>query len=398
MRIGFLTPEFVTESYFSGGLANYLYRTAKALTALKHDVHVITLSDSNQAEFNYEGIHVTRIAKGESNGWLNRATGNKLRSTLQCVSSSFAFYRTLKKLHLKNPFDVVQFSNYCFSGLFADLLLDIPSMVRISTYSPVWHENLGANRSLDLKAIEWLEAFHLRRSRHIYAPSYTLKNMVEQHVDGVSSIEVMRTPCYVETLSWDRSVYKRFLEGKHYLLFFGRFQLHKGFHILARALPRVLKAHQDCTAVFVGLDIETPVAPSMKEYALSLCPGERDRLIFIEPLPHEQLYPIIKEARIIVLPSTVDNFPNTCLEAMSLGKPVVGSRGASFEEVLTDGETGFLVPAGDADSLADKISEAWTHPALDEIGQAAQRKAREFTPERTVQELLEYCEGIISRQ
>ena len=398
MRIAFLTPEFVTESYFSGGLANYLYRTTKALTRLGHDVHVITLSDVNQAESDYEGIHVSRIAKGGSNGWFNSVTRNKLRSAMKCLSLSFAFYQTLKELHRRSPFDVVQFSNYCFCGLFADLLLDIPSMVRISTYSPVWHENLGANRSLDLKAIEWLEAFHLRRSRHIYAPSITLKTMVEQQVNGVSQVDVMRTPCYVETLTWDRSVYTRYLEGKNYLLFFGRFQLHKGFHILAQALPRVLKTHPDCTAVFVGLDIETPVAPSMKEYALSLCPEGKDRMVFIEPLPHEQLYPVIKGARIVVLPSMVDNFPNTCLEAMSLGKPVIGTRGASFEEVLTDGETGFLVAAGDTDLLAEKISEAWSHPALDEIGQAAERKAREFAPEQTVQELLDYCEQIIRRQ
>jgi glycosyltransferase involved in cell wall biosynthesis len=311
---------------------------------------------------------------------------------------SFAFYQTLKKLHQESPFDIVQFSNYCFCGLFPDLLLNIPSTVRISTFSPVWHENLGANRSLDLKAIEWLEAFHLRRSRHLYAPSYTLKTMVEQQVKGVSPVEVMRTPCYVETLEWDKSVYTRYLEGKNYLLFFGRFQLHKGFHILAQALPQVLKVHQDCTAVFVGLDIETPVASSMKEYALSLCPGEKDRLVFIDPLPHEQLYPIINEARIVVLPSMVDNFPNTCLEAMSLGKPVVGTIGASFEEVLSDGETGFLVPAGDADSLAEKINEVWTQPGLDAIGKAAQRKAKEFTPERTVQAFLDYCERIVGRQ
>lgn len=395
MRIGFLTPEFVTESYFSGGLANYLYRTAKALIVLGHDVHVITISDSNQDELDYEGIHVSRISKGVSNGWLNRVTRNKLRSTLKCIALSFAFYRKLRKLHQDSPFDIVQFSNYCFCGLFADLLLTIPSMVRISTYSPVWHEQLGANRSLDLRAIEWLESFQLRRSRHIYAPSYTLKEIVEQ-VNGVPQVEVIRTPCYVETHEWDKSVYAHYLSGKNYLLFFGRFQLHKGFHILAQALPQVLKVHPDCTAVFVGLDIDTPLAPSMKEYAQGLCQDDADRLIFIDPLPHKQLYPIIKEARIAVLPSLIDNFPNTCLEAMSLGKPVVGTRGASFEELLTEGETGFLVPVGDPDSLSDKICEVWTHPRLSEIGQAAQRKVQEFTPEKTVQKLLDYCEEILS--
>jgi glycosyltransferase involved in cell wall biosynthesis len=397
MRVGFLTPEFVTESYFSGGLANYLYRVSKALIARGHDVHVITLSDSDHAEFDYEGIRVSRIAKGVSNGWFNSLTRNTLRSTITCLALSYRLYSKLKQLHRQMPFDVVQFSNYCFCGLFADLLLNIPSMVRISTYSPVWHEQLGANRSLDLKAIEWLESFQLRRSRHIYAPSYTLKAMVEQ-VEGVTQVEVIRTPCYVETIEWDTSVYDTYLNNKTYMLFFGRFQLHKGFHILAQALPQVLKVHPECTAVFVVLDIETPLASSMKEYARSFCQKDTDRLVFIDPLPHKQLYPIIRGARIVVLPSLVDNFPNTCLEAMSLGKPVVGTKGASFEELITEGETGFLVPVGDVKALGEKINEVWIHPRLEEIGEAAQRKIQEFTPEQTVQKLLAYCERILSKR
>jgi glycosyltransferase involved in cell wall biosynthesis len=202
----------------------------------------------------------------------------------------------------------------------------------------------------------------------------------------------------VETLEWDTSVYSNSINGKDYLLFFGRFQLHKGFHILAQALPQVLQAHPDCTAVFVGLDIETPLASSMKEYARSLCQKDAERLVFIDPLPHKKLYPIIKGARIVVLPSLVDNFPNTCLEAMALGKPVVGTKGASFEELITDGETGFLVPAGDVQALGEKINEVWTHHSLETIGQAAERKVQEFTPEQTVQKLLAYCERILGKQ
>ena len=39
-----ITPEYVTEDYFSGGLANYIFRVSKALVGMGHEVHVITLS------------------------------------------------------------------------------------------------------------------------------------------------------------------------------------------------------------------------------------------------------------------------------------------------------------------------------------------------------------------
>jgi glycosyltransferase involved in cell wall biosynthesis len=83
---------------------------------------------------------------------------------------------------------------------------------------------------------------------------------------------------------------------------------------------------------------------------------------------------------------------------MVLGKPVVGTTGASFEEVITEGETGFLVPVGDVKALGEKINEIWTHPSLETIVLAAQRKVQEFTPEQTVQQLLAYCERIVSKQ
>ena len=134
----------------------------------------------------------------------------------------------------------------------------------------------------------------------------------------------------------------------------------------------------------------------MREYARSLCGKDADRLVFIGQTPHEQLYPIIAGARLVVLPSLIDNLPNTCLEAMALGRPVIGTIGASFDEVLTEGETGFLVPAGDVKALATKICEAWTHPRLDEIGRAAKLKAEEFAPERRVHDLLTYYRDILN--
>jgi glycosyltransferase involved in cell wall biosynthesis len=76
---------------------------------------------------------------------------------------------------------------------------------------------------------------------------------------------------------------------------------------------------------------------------------------------------------------------------------VVGTRGASFEEMLTDGETGFLVPPGDSGALADKLREAWMHPRLDEIGRAAKAAVQAYSPEETVQAFLDYAQTIINQ-
>ena len=74
LRIAFATPEYVTEDYFDGGLANYLNRVSQALASLGHDVHVVTLSQQNEAEFEHEGVMVHRLALGRSWQTLNSLT------------------------------------------------------------------------------------------------------------------------------------------------------------------------------------------------------------------------------------------------------------------------------------------------------------------------------------
>ncbi|WP_392482962.1 glycosyltransferase family 4 protein [Nostoc sp. C110] len=394
MRIGFATTEYVTEKYFSGGLANYLHRIAKALLSLGHEVHIVVLSEIDRAEFEYEGIQIHRLTLGKIQQRLDKLSRYSMCQTSQCLDFSFQVYRKLLKLHKQQPFDIVQFPDWDACGVISSLILPIPQVTRISAYRPVWYERSGEQRDRDEQIIQWLEGLQMRLNKHIYVPSCTVKRLLAQQAK-ITNVQVIRTPFYLETSDWDSSVFNEYLQGKKYLLFFGRFQLLKGFHILAQALPQVFEKHPDCHAVFVGRDLSSPLAPSMKEYALSLCNQYADRLIFIDQIPHTQLYPVIAGAKLVVLPSLIDNLPNACLEAMGLGKPIIGTIGASFEELLTEGETGFLVLVGEVNALASKINEVWMHPSLNEIGQAAKWKVQEFAIENTVKELLNYYEKVI---
>jgi glycosyltransferase involved in cell wall biosynthesis len=389
MRIGFVTPEFVTESYFSGGLANYLHRVSQALVSMGHDVHVVTLSDTRVESFEHDKVMVHPVVVKKSRRWLNRITRYRLKDTWRWLDFSFQVFRKLKTLHKKHPFNVLQFPNSRACGLWTELFTRIPSATRISCYRPEWNAAAGGPRNLDAKATEWLEWVQLRLSRNIYAPSRALCEMLDREA-GIRSVRVIRTPFYFETQDWDDSIYQEQLRDREYLLFVGRFQLHKGFHILARALPAILDAHRECHAVFVGLDFPNPLGSSMREYALQVCAPHAERLVFVDQTPHAKLYPIMTNARLVVLPSLVDNLPNTMLESMALGRPVVGTIGASFDEIIDDGRNGFLVPKNDVNALAEKVIEAWKSPRLKEIGQAAHKTILDFAPHRTVQELLTY--------
>jgi len=65
----------------------------------------------------------------------------------------------------------------------------------------------------------------------------------------------------------------------------------------------------------------------------------------------------IGNARALALPSFAEGLPVVIMEAMALGRPVVSTTVAGIPELVTPGETGWLVPAGDVAALAEAISE-----------------------------------------
>ena len=72
----------------------------------------------------------------------------------------------------------------------------------------------------------------------------------------------------------------------------------------------------------------------------------------------------------------IDTFPTTVLEALACGVPVVATAVGGIPEQVVDGETGFLVPAGDAAALAKHLSRLAQSPALlRTMGAAASRHA-----------------------
>lgn len=386
LRIAFATPEFITENHFDGGLANYLHRVSKSLAQLDHDVHIVTLSTKNDDEFDHEGVMVHRVMLNP--GWhkLNRLTRYSLTTTLHWLNLSTQTYRKLKQLHRQKPFDVIQYPNYSSCGLFSIALLRTAHVVRASS-QPGWHSSV--KRNFDTALTQQLEALQYKLTRNVHVPSRTIQTMLTRDA------RLIRTPFYIETHDWDTTVYDQFLKDKKYVLYFGRFQLRKGFHTLAQALPRFLSQYPDAHVALVGRDMETSLASSMAAFARAQCNGFGERLMIMENLPHNSLYPIINEARLVVLPSLMDNLPNACLEAMGLGKVVIGTTGSTLDELISDGVNGFLVPPDNPQALADKMIDAWTDQRLAKMSVAAKEQVREFAPEKTIPSLLSYYSTII---
>jgi glycosyltransferase involved in cell wall biosynthesis len=94
---------------------------------------------------------------------------------------------------------------------------------------------------------------------------------------------------------------------------------------------------------------------------------------------HEDVIPFLRTANVFVLSSYVEGLSNTLLEAMAVSLPVVATRISGSEDIVIDGETGLLVPSGDAASLAQALSELLEAPErATAMGERARQRVTEL--------------------
>jgi glycosyltransferase involved in cell wall biosynthesis len=142
-----------------------------------------------------------------------------------------------------------------------------------------------------------------------------------------------------------------------------------GVDVLVRAFERVAAAFPTAELHLCG---DGPGRRELEQIAASYAGG--DRVIFHGFVPPEDLKPFYARAALMVNANRDDNHPNSVLEAMAAGLPVVATAVGGVPFLIEDGVSGFLCAAEDPAALADRIVFALGHP--DEAGAAAAR-ARE---------------------
>lgn len=106
--------------------------------------------------------------------------------------------------------------------------------------------------------------------------------------------------------------------------------------------------------------------------------------------PRAQALRLAATCRVLVLPSLREGHPIAPIEAMHLGIPVVASAVSGTNEVVVDGETGYLVPARDAGAYAAALGRLLDDErSIAAMGENARRRAREYSPERMLAAHLE---------
>lgn len=170
------------------------------------------------------------------------------------------------------------------------------------------------------------------------------------------------------------------------LLFVGRLIERKGAEFAIRAVAELRQERKRKLRLLVVGD--GPQRVALERLAGTL--GVRAAVAFAGTLPPAEVAPLYRRATALLFPAVTDwkgeqeGFGMVLVEAMRSGLPIVATRSGGILDVISDGETGLLVPERDPKALADAVDRLLDRPEeARQLAAAAQEDmSRRFAPER----------------
>lgn len=394
MHIAFVTPELIKgDTLYPGGLSTYTFNTAKALMQRGHFV-TIFLAGTSDRVFDFMGLRV--VERRPRIPWflkpVNMLLSRWLSDGLDRCWSSLTINNTLNEYITKERIDVVHYTNWKAIGLFR---VAHPSLLRISSYDTLWDNN-PANQHLGKRFVHWLEKKSIRRFEHIIGPGDYLAQHIEKDLRLKHPIELIPTPVSIN-INQTRQP-KNTEQVRKKILYAGTVSQIKGAELMFALIRQYLGSYQDTEFVVAG-KAGVVRGKSCKQELESMAREFTGIFTYHPHLDRSRLQIEYADADLVIIPSLIDNFPNTALEAMSNGTMVLASDTASLGSLLKDGQNGFVMHGRDVKKWIEKIRHilfTLDEDRKNEIRKAMSDSLLEYVPENAIGKLLAEYEKLLS--
>jgi glycosyltransferase involved in cell wall biosynthesis len=191
----------------------------------------------------------------------------------------------------------------------------------------------------------------------------------------------------------DEEVQKDSLNSK-YILFVGRISEAKGAFDLIEAFAELKDEYKDLSLVMIGERVQS------KEFDILIRKYNLEKRVFSTGIiPYDEIPKWVNNCEMFVLPSYSEGVPNSVMEAMASGKPVIATRVGGIPEIITDKKTGLLVEVKDVLNLKRLIILLLNDELLrKEIGEEARRFVLDnFTWEGNATEIIKLYQEILNK-
>lgn len=259
----------------------------------------------------------------------------------------------------------------------------------------VWHLHEAVEDNDNLASpwpTSWLPRFILDQSERVIVNSEHLRRNLFQNLpqdkvrvvfNGVDMTASLAPPC-LEGIPKDAQL----------TAIVGRLDENKRIGDYLEALALLQQSFPEAHHLVVGR------GPSAHEYRLQLAVARLGLSGQVHFLGYrDDVRSLLTRVSVLVSASARESFGRTLIEAMAAGVPVVATRSGGPEEIIVDGECGYLVEVGDVAALAERIRRLLGDRTLAQtIGTAGRRRASEhFDLERSGTQIVGIIEEALSR-
>jgi glycosyltransferase involved in cell wall biosynthesis len=169
-----------------------------------------------------------------------------------------------------------------------------------------------------------------------------------------------------------------------------RTNIWKDYRTMQSAIAFISKEHPALDVTFIALGEEAHFE-KIGNARIDFVPYQSDP---------EKVARYYQASDIYIHAARAETFPNTILEAMACGKPVVATSVGGIPEQIIEGKTGFLTPPGDAEKMARKIMALILDDGMrEEMGKTGFNSVREkFSLCKQVAEYLDWYRSILKKR
>lgn len=338
MHIAFLTPEYPHEKVQNAaGIGTSIKSLATALAKKGVTVSIVVYSQKKSEVFEDNGItiHLIQHKKYKLMSWY--------------------FYRKhiqnyLNHLNLTEKIDLIEAPDW--TGITAFMNLTVPLLIRFHG-SDAYFCHLE-NRKQKLKNY-WFEKLGLAKAKAFIAPTH-FAGALTKEIFKLKNKEIKTIANGVQLDAFSNPEPALFEKGL--LLYIGTIIRKKGVLELPGIFSKVLTAFPEARLLLIGSDSPDIQSDSKSTWELmqkQLDPSVKDKVTYLGKIPYASVKSYIQKANVCLFPTYAETLGMVTIESMAMQKAVVNSNIGWANELLIDGESGFLAHPASHEDYALKV-------------------------------------------
>lgn len=308
-----------------------------------------------------------------------------------------------RRVHRAHPIDVLECPEVRGLARWVQRL-GVPVVVRLHAPKSVIAAVAGEPQGRTLRGIAAMERRCLRQARFCSAPSRAVITEAEKVLGlRLNDVRVIPNPCCLLPTGPPALEPPNAQE----VLFVGRTEFLKGFDTLIVGFSHLASRAEfgDVRLRVIGPDrgllLHDNSCVSGAEYVRQVVrdDGVRSRIELMGALPYDEVQRLRKGAKVTVIPSRFENFPNALLEAMAGGCAVVAANVGAMSEIVQHERNGLLFVPGDSQDLANQLARLLGHSDLRaQLAKRAQDDVRKkYNPELVATQMASFYQEVVTR-